>query len=242
MSHFYGWIQGQAGDATRQGSERSGIDGYVQGWQSRLSVSMDRRMDKDAGMFRIGTGPSNYSGGTLTLAFPDVDSVVNALAANDPRIEAICKRLRIEIDKLNDEAPKAVKRAKNKAAKEERRQKREEKARKLMQDAVMRDMLSEEKARVVRLLRLVELDEQGNFLSSSRWYLCGETEGNLRVGEDGHVYISAPTGSADTWARFPFDVTAGQWVFLMDPDEFMVNEGDRQGFGYRVEQEPKVAT
>ncbi len=39
MSRFYASIQGNRGGATRQGTESSGIDGHIRGWDSGASVS-----------------------------------------------------------------------------------------------------------------------------------------------------------------------------------------------------------
>lgn len=33
MSHFYGSLQGNRGQATRQGTAKSGIDGHIRGWK-----------------------------------------------------------------------------------------------------------------------------------------------------------------------------------------------------------------
>jgi len=40
MSHFYGWLTGNRGTATRCGSLKSGIEATVQSWQNRVRVHM----------------------------------------------------------------------------------------------------------------------------------------------------------------------------------------------------------
>lgn len=40
MSRFYTEIQGNRGGATRQGSEKSGIEGHIRGWDIGARVSM----------------------------------------------------------------------------------------------------------------------------------------------------------------------------------------------------------
>ena len=39
MSHFYGDIRGNRGEATRGGSKDSGIDGHIRGWKSGAKVN-----------------------------------------------------------------------------------------------------------------------------------------------------------------------------------------------------------
>lgn len=123
MAHFYGWLQGNRGEATRMGAKDSGIDSWVQGWGSRIRVHMgyDAREDKDYGSAIFGTGPSNYNGGSLAINFDNLDDVINALNQGDPKIEAIRKRIMDAVAALDKEAPVAVKRI-------ERRRKREMKA------------------------------------------------------------------------------------------------------------------
>jgi len=39
MSRYYGSLQGSRGEATRQGTAKSGIDGHIRGWHIGGSVS-----------------------------------------------------------------------------------------------------------------------------------------------------------------------------------------------------------
>jgi hypothetical protein len=40
MSYFYGWLQGNRGETTRGGSEKSGISATLQSWQNRIRCSL----------------------------------------------------------------------------------------------------------------------------------------------------------------------------------------------------------
>jgi hypothetical protein len=122
MAHFYGFIQGNRGDATRMGSKESGFTAWAQGWGSRIAANfgVNYHTDVDEASVTIGTGPSNYSGGALRLDFPDIDAVVTALGTGDPKINRIRERIYAEIDKLNAEAPKALKRKERERKRRER--------------------------------------------------------------------------------------------------------------------------
>lgn len=240
MARFYAGIHGNRGPSTRMGSMDSGIDGYVQGWQTRISANMNAHDDRDAGYVTIGTGPSNSNGGALRFDFPDINTVVDALGCGDQRIEAIRKRIYAEVERLNTEAPKAVKRAERRRAREERAVKRAEKQRIELQQAIIRDMEANEKARIVRLMRDVELDANGNFEKNATYELCNESDGNLRYADDGStdIIVSARMpGFKRRWQRFDFNVTRGQWVFSFEPDEIGIESMDliNSGFpGYKV--------
>lgn len=111
MSHFYAGCSGRS-DATRTGTIATGAQAYAQGWQARGSARAWRTSDDtDQISLSLGCGPSNYSGGSLSLAFPDAATVVDALALGDPRIESIVFRIEAAVAKLNAEAPAALKRA-----------------------------------------------------------------------------------------------------------------------------------
>lgn len=49
MAHFYAGIQGNRGRATRLGTRSSGIDGFVNGWDTGVSIraSYDHETGKD---------------------------------------------------------------------------------------------------------------------------------------------------------------------------------------------------
>lgn len=239
MSHFYGGIEGNRGPATRQGTTTSGIDGYVQSWMGRISASLTHdHGDVDQATIRIGAGPSNGRGGALAIHIDDLTTVVNALGCNDPKINAIRKRIYNEIVKLNEEAPAALERAERRRIRELRQEERERIRLDEEQDRIIRDLRPEEKARIVRLIGPVELDEEGNFESEYIASLKAKDAGNLRFDPVMHaVMISAMMpGFKRSWQRFDFDVTNGIWVFPFDPEDFGVSEEllKESGFGYRV--------
>ena len=47
MSHFYGTIEGQAGEATRRGSKSSGLSIYAAGWDGAIHVRLYELDGKD---------------------------------------------------------------------------------------------------------------------------------------------------------------------------------------------------
>ena len=52
MSHFYADIQGNRGQATRQGTPKSGIQGHIRGWN--VGVQVDGYVDDDGkDVFRV---------------------------------------------------------------------------------------------------------------------------------------------------------------------------------------------
>ena len=60
MSQFYGSIQGSRGQATRQGTKNSGIEGHIRGWHIGARVIMgydkDRQEDVCAVYLTSGSG------------------------------------------------------------------------------------------------------------------------------------------------------------------------------------------
>jgi len=159
MSHFYGGIQGQAGEATRMGSQASGIDGYVQSHQSRISSSMEHRGGKDVAYIRIGGGHSNYSAGTLVLSFPNIDDVVNAVSKGDKKIGKILDRLHAELAKLNDEAPAALKRIERRERIERNRKQREWEAKQKRLKELNDTITDEERMNYMVMVRGLETEE-----------------------------------------------------------------------------------
>ena len=41
MSHFYGWVQGNRGEASRGGSKKSGYDAVAASWDGAIRVRLD---------------------------------------------------------------------------------------------------------------------------------------------------------------------------------------------------------
>lgn len=115
MATFYGGVSGNRGDATRQGSKDSGMRVYAQSYDSRITVDYGRYQPHDAdeeqtiAHVTLGGGwTTYYRDHTLTFN-PDV--VAEALDTGDERVKRIWERIEREFDRLNTEAPRAIKRA-----------------------------------------------------------------------------------------------------------------------------------
>ena len=61
MSHFYADIQGNRGQATRQGTKQSGISGHIRGWGVGAFVECyyDKDLGKDFVRVYLTSGSSN---------------------------------------------------------------------------------------------------------------------------------------------------------------------------------------
>lgn len=109
MAKFYGGVSGNRGDATRQGSADSGMRAYAQSYDSRITV--DYRLDRDdqtlAHVTLGGGWTTYYRDHTLTF---HADTVAAALDSGDPRVKRIWERIQKEFDRLETEAPLALKR------------------------------------------------------------------------------------------------------------------------------------
>jgi hypothetical protein len=66
MARFIGYVQGQAGDASRLGSPRSGITAQAQGWNVGVKV-MGRDVDGEDEFAIFSTGGSSGAGSTKHL-------------------------------------------------------------------------------------------------------------------------------------------------------------------------------
>ena len=62
MSHFYGTIRGQAGQATRRGSKSSGLTTEAASWNGVVRVTLDHRNEKDS-------ASNNSRGDTAMILF-----------------------------------------------------------------------------------------------------------------------------------------------------------------------------
>jgi hypothetical protein len=129
MAHFYGFIQGQAGDATRMGSKNSGYSAWAQSHEGRIRVELRHNdygeTERDEATISIEGGYSAYSVGTSYLPTFDLTAVPAALSCGDPKVDRIWERIRTDFAKLDAEAPKALKRAKRRARKAELQAERE---------------------------------------------------------------------------------------------------------------------
>jgi len=115
MATFYGGVSGNRGDATRQGSKDSGMRVYAQSYESRITVNYGSYQPHDAdeeqtfAHVTLGGGWTTYYR-DRTISF-NPDAVAKALDSGDPRMARIWERIQTEFDRLDAEAPKAIKRA-----------------------------------------------------------------------------------------------------------------------------------
>lgn len=228
MAHFYGAIQGQAGEATRMGSKDSGIDAYVQSYYSRVAVSLMHRRgedDNDIAHITIEGGPST-SYGRRTLSF-NPNAVAEALDTRDPRIMRIWARIEAEFGKLDVEAPKAIARVEKARKKEQRRQERERKEHDHFQGE-LRAGLSKEERR--NLCMVLAISPDVNSESNVEMAL---SQHELYAMSDKSIIVMAKPKTA--WRSYAFDVTAGQWVLHDDAAELGLDDEALRGFGYRVD-------
>lgn len=237
MSHFYGGISGQAGEATRMGSKGSGYRAYAQTHQARISISLghlDRteppytmpdtgaeKTEGDIAHVTIGGGHSTYYR-DRSVSF-NLNNVAAALDSGDPKVERIWQRIESEFRKLNEEAPKAIKRTETRRRREQRRREREKQRQAKERRQIRQEMQPEEKARVVRLLHGVELDADGNFAEDS---VLAMQHANLRYDANKHIIIDMP----NRYRYHSFDVTDGVWLLPCDPEDLDFNP---EGFGWR---------
>lgn len=82
MAHFYADIQGSRGEATRCGTQGSGISGHIRGWSvgAKVEVSFEDGVDV------VRVYRTDGSGGylrKLIAEFTAVDPVVPAVRADD---------------------------------------------------------------------------------------------------------------------------------------------------------------
>jgi len=67
MSHFYGTLQGNRGEATRSGNKSSGLQTHAAGWGGAISVNLYHDAETGIDMARIFLAPWQDSGGERTL-------------------------------------------------------------------------------------------------------------------------------------------------------------------------------
>ncbi len=73
MSHFYGTLEGNRGEATRCGTKASGITTHAAGWGGAIRVNVYEREGKD--YYRVTLQPWQGSGGEhVTLAEGELDA------------------------------------------------------------------------------------------------------------------------------------------------------------------------
>lgn len=237
MAHFYGFIHGSRGEATRMGSKGSGFRAWAQTWISRITISLrcdETDDDKTYATLSFGGGGSSgYSGRSLSFC---PDELVAALDANDPAINRIWARIERDFKRLDEQAPKAIKRQERRR-KIERQQYEAEQARIAEERrTIIRELTPSEKVRIERLCPHVEWDNDGN---PTDMFWVSENRANLRYAEDGKtVLLNARMPNFNSLRSFVFDVTHGQWVFPFEPDEIGINDTyiRDSGYGYKIKE------
>ena len=74
MSRFYASIEGSRGEATRQGTEKSGMSGHVRGWNLGIRVCMHVDEDgQDVAIVTLTGGSSGSSSSRLIGTFTEED-------------------------------------------------------------------------------------------------------------------------------------------------------------------------
>jgi len=132
MAHFYGGVQGQAGEATRMGSQRSGMRSYIQTWTARIQTSLWHASDgTDCATVTFTGGPSSSDVSSRSISIDDVNMFVKALSCGDPVIDRKWDKVVELIGQIEAEAEERCKRAeeqqdrdRRKAEKEQRRKER----------------------------------------------------------------------------------------------------------------------
>ena len=84
MSHFYGTIQGKAGEATRCGSKKSGLHTETAGWGGCIDVQVYYSEKHERDMFTVKLKPWGNGGDGRIIAEGFLDSEVT-----DPFIPAL---------------------------------------------------------------------------------------------------------------------------------------------------------
>lgn len=88
MSHFYGYLQGCRGQATRCGSKDSGINAQIQSWDNKVVVYLNSQDNgKDELNISIPDGLKTYINGAEMLTWC---------------VKKICEHYEISKDKLED--------------------------------------------------------------------------------------------------------------------------------------------
>lgn len=73
MAQFYGSLQGSRGEATRQGTARSGLTGHIRGWNVGCRVVMDEINGKDVCRIYLTSGSNGRTSDKLLGTFTEED-------------------------------------------------------------------------------------------------------------------------------------------------------------------------
>lgn len=215
MSHFYGGIEGNRGPATRQGSKDSGINAYAQGYHSRITVSYHHNDHKDCDSASV-----TFSGGYTTyyrsrsLSFSDIDLVVEALDCGDPKINKMWEQVRATFDKIEAEAPKAIKRQREAREREARKQRKQEREKAKRLAALRETITHTERHYYATLVAGMDERDRIEYMPDDK---IDDSIVDPRINpephrnEDGHLIVGQRAGG--TWGRLAmFDLTAGEEV------------------------------
>ena len=113
MATFYGGVSGNRGEATRQGSKESGLRVYAQSYNSRVTVNYGLDRDDEAmAHVTLGGGWTTYHRDHTLTFNPDV--LAEALDIGDDKMNDMWDRVEALFKRMNEEAPKALKRAERK--------------------------------------------------------------------------------------------------------------------------------
>lgn len=109
MAHFYTTASGQAGEATRVGSKRSGVRAYVQTWTGRITVHMEHSANEscDVGCVILTPGPRGNGTHVDITGNVDVAALVQA-AEFDPETARHLRQARLSVQRANAAALKAI--------------------------------------------------------------------------------------------------------------------------------------
>ncbi len=89
MSHFYGTLQGNRGEATRCGSKASGVTTYAAGWGGAVRVTVYEQDGEDR--YSVSLTPWQSSGGQSRLL---AEGKLDATEEVTPPTEDIWKQIR----------------------------------------------------------------------------------------------------------------------------------------------------
>jgi len=87
MSHFYGYLQGNRGEATRCGTKDSGINAHIRSWNNDVKAWLYDDDGKDVLDISIPAGLKTYINSHELITFC---------------IEKVCRHFKIDRQKLED--------------------------------------------------------------------------------------------------------------------------------------------
>lgn len=68
MAHFYGWIKGQRGEASRLGNKSSGLSVTAASWAGAIEVTLERDEENEVDRFIVRERKWHGSGNERVLA------------------------------------------------------------------------------------------------------------------------------------------------------------------------------